>query len=391
MGKIKLCALTTRSMTMRSFWYDTLVFFSQNNIDVTIICEPDDFYNNLNNTNIHYIPIKIKSGLDSPLNIIKKINKLKKIFKKNKFDIVQYASTNMGFYSSIAAKKVNIPVRIFGQWGLRYTGSRGIGRIIYKNIEKIICSNSTHVQGDSPSIENFAICDGVLKKEKCDIIWNGSSTGVDLAKFSPQYCVVNNNIFRKELNINSNCIVFGFIGRINRDKGIIELLKAFDRLNSKTQKDIKLIIVGPMEDDSYIKNQMKDFLTKNKNIIAVGMQYNVLKYYSMFDFLVLPSYREGIATVLLEGCSCGLPIISTNILGSTDVVIENFNGFLCSPGLVDSLFETMFRALNISEGDYNRLSKNSRQLMEEKFDHEKLAKKLLDDRISKYNLFCKSK
>ena len=381
--KIRLCAVTTRAMTMRSFMVDTLNSFDENGFEITAICEPNDDVRAAFFPNIMYYPIKMKSGIVNPLSALNTVIKMVWLFRREKYDVIQYASTNAGLYAAIAARICRIPVRIFCQWGMMYVGSQGIKRFVYKNIEKAICDLSTTVQSDSPSNMEFAIHEGVVNRNKCEVIWNGSSTGVDTKKFVPVHGSKTFFSCRADLGIENDAVVFGYVGRINIEKGVSHLLDAFIRLRNKYERNLYLLIVGPEESDSELNKQMHDISKADNHVKTVGMSNNPMKYYSMMDYFVLPSYREGIATVLLEACSMGIPILSTNITGSTDVVVNGRNGYLFPPRNTDELERTMEKCLTLSETEYDQLSKEARRIAVECYDHDTLVQMLINDRKTK--------
>lgn len=381
---IKICGITTRDMTMKSFMVDTFNYFADNGFDVVIICEPSDNVREAISPQIKYYPISMKSGIESPFRMITIIRKMVHILKKEKIQIVQYASTNAGLYAAIAASICGIPNRIFCQWGMMYVGSKGVKRTIFKTIEKTICTLSTSVQSDSCSNAEYAVQDGIVNSDKCEVIWNGSSTGVDISKFLMKDKSSVEIINRKcDLGLRNDTFVFGFIGRINREKGINELLDAFCMLLENSEVDVELVLIGPKESDVLVNEKLEGLLNSTSSIHYYGMSNEVEKYYDVMDCFIFPSYREGIATVLLEACASGLPIISTNINGSIDVVTDGFNGYLCDPKSTVQLVTCMKKMLNLDKNDFQRMRTNSRHIAVKKFDHEKLVQYLMEDRIKR--------
>lgn len=384
---IKLCAITTREMTMRCFFVDTLNYMSEHGFEITIICEPSKLVEERISSSINYIPIQMKSGIENPINALKAISQMIAIFKKNKYDIVQYASANAGLYASFAAKICRVPVRINCQWGFTYVGYEGIKRQVFRFIEKMICDFSTVVQNDSISNAVFAIREGIVSKEKSEIVWNGSSTGVDIVKFSPIVKVEKRDVVRNKLNIGKQAKVFGYIGRINKDKGIEELISAYKLIKEQNITNIALIIVGPMDDNQKFNCRISKLIKSDASIYYVGAKTEVIDFYATMDYFVLPSYREGIATVLLEAAAMGLPIVSTNINGSVDVVKDGINGYLCDAKSVDSLKNAMLKMLKSSEEKTNLMSENIRNLAVNCYSHDRLVEYIMKDRLEKYNTY----
>ena len=117
---------------------------------------------------------------------------------------------------------------------------------------------------------------------------------------------------------------FLFVGRIVRDKGMNELMRAFQRL-SKRCREARLVLVGDYEDDlDPISQEARDIIAQNGQIEAVGPKYGdeLLACYAAADCFVFPSYREGFPNTVLEAGAMGLPCIVTDINGSREIVVN---------------------------------------------------------------------
>ncbi|MCI5616930.1 MAG: glycosyltransferase family 1 protein, partial [Ruminococcus sp.] len=178
----KICYVTTISLTLKSFVIQSAKYLKENtDWDIVMICDNDDEFQDVLPEGIRYIPVSMKRGLN--FDGMSVIRKLVKIFKEEKFDLVQYSTPNASLYVSIAAKIAKVPVRLYCQWGMVYVGFSGIKRKIFKCIEKFVCKNSTEIEPDSYGNLDFAHKEGLYPKNKGRVIWNGSACGVDLSKF----------------------------------------------------------------------------------------------------------------------------------------------------------------------------------------------------------------
>ncbi len=316
----KICICTTVSITLKSFVLPTAEYLHREfGYDVTLICNPDtDFEKSLPDF-IHFIPVKMSRGVD--ISGVKAVADFIKIFKREKFDMVQYSTPNAACYASIAAKICNVPKRLYCQWGIRYSGLSGTSRKIFKFIEKTVCKNSTHIRAVSPLNKEFAVAEGLYKPEKAKVVGNGGTIGVD----STVYDINQKSKWRKEMRekygIADKDFVFGFSGRISVDKGCGELLRAFLDI-SKNYPDAKLFVVGPFEEDCGIEKSLIDLAKSCKNIIFTGSVPNnkMFEYYSVMDVLVHPTYREGFGMVIQEAGALGIPAITTKIPGASEVM-----------------------------------------------------------------------
>ena len=348
----KICIISTRSLSIKTFFLDNLFFlFQTGKFDITIICEFDSDLAKIVEGKIKYIPVNMKRGNVNLVQLIRFIHLFKKIFKREKFDLIQYVSSNASLYASIAGSLAHIKHRIFCEWGYTYLGYKGIKRFIYKTAEKITCKFSTITQPDSFSNLEFGIKEKLFDRKKGQVIWNGSASGVNLSRFDLNKKEKWKKEIREQFLIPDEAFVFGFVGRLMRDKGINELFSAFKKINNN---NTYLLLVGPLDEDKDLDASLTSWAFNEKRIIRTGLVDNPEKFYSAMDFLVLPSYREGFGMVLLEAAALKVPSISTNILGPCDFIKDKENGFLCDAKSPTSLFEDMHNAMHLSTSEYEK-------------------------------------
>lgn len=316
----KICFITTISTTLTSFVLDTANHLHKSGkYDITFICNDNERFRKSLPQHINFIPVEMSRGID--LSDIKAIFKLAKVFKREKFDYIQYSTPNAAFFSSIAGKLVGAKPRVYGQWGLRYVGESGLKRVFLKFLEKLTCTMSTHIRSVSHKNMDFAISERLYKKNKVKVIGNGGTIGVDMGVFD----ITKKDIYREEIynqyNISSNEFVFGFVGRMSRDKGSGELLMSFKSLIDKGYQ-IRMFIVGDIEDINPIDNELIKWARESTYVIFTGRidGKELCKYYAAFDCYVHPTYREGFGMVLQEAGAMGNAIITTDIPGASEVM-----------------------------------------------------------------------
>lgn len=335
----KICYITTVSMTLNSFVLDSAKYLYENGeYDITFICDNDEEFSKHLPEYIRYIPVNMKRGIS--LSGISATFKLLKIFKREKFDLVQYSTPNASLYASIAGKMTNVPVRLYCQWGMVYVGFFGLKRQIFKTIEKIVCCLSTWIEPDSYSNMKFAHAEKLYPKEKSSVIWNGSACGVNLKKFDITKKNKYRQLIRKQYNIPENAFVYGFVGRVTRDKGINELLSSFRHICEKNN-NIFLIMVGPNDNDSTIDEELFNWSKECERVIYTGYTKVVEQYLSAMNVYLLPSYREGFGMGVIEAQAMGIPVIVTNIPGPTDAMIKDITGLVIEKASISSLREAM--------------------------------------------------
>ena len=290
------------------------------------------------------------------------------IFLKDKPYIVHGNTPKASLLSMVAAWITRRPVRIYMCHGLRYQGTQGKLRKLLMMLEKITCSCATNVISVSRGVAAIMVADGLCKKEKIQVVGYGSAGGVDTEKYNPNSV---ESLVRAELGIPNDAFVFSFVGRIVKDKGINELVNAFEKLN-KEQNNVHLLLVGPVEDkQNPIEAASFELIQNNTHIHSVGMQQDVRPYLKASNAFVLPSYREGFGMVLIEAGSMGLPCISTNITGCNEIIVPGENGSIVEPHDENALYEEM-KSWCSNPALVQQMAQNARRMIEERYECHKV-------------------
>ena len=335
----KICFIATIPKTIEWFMLDYAEYLANNNYDVYVICNSDDSFNEKLSKKVTYLPIEMKRGID--FFAFKSIINFIKIFKQYNFDMIQYTTPNASLYASFAGFLTKIPHRIYRQWGMVYVGFSGVKHYIFKIIEKFICRFSNFVIPDSFGNLEFGRRNLLYTSEKSLVIHNGSAAGIDFSKFNLSKKSEWRNEIRSEFDINNNDFVFGFVGRINRDKGINELLASFKILNENYPT--KLFLVGLSDREYEIDPKLLEWAKNSSDVFFTGVTSNTEKYYSAFDVFILPSYREGFGSTIIEAEAMKIPVITTNIPGPSEAIINNETGYLISPKDTEELTCAMLK------------------------------------------------
>lgn len=368
----RICFVTTVPGTIRAFILPLAEYMHENTKwDISFICSDNENFEKSLPEYIHFYPVHMERGIS--LAGVKAMFQIKKILKKEKFDMVQYSTPNASLYTAMAAKSAKIPIRLYCQWGIAYVGFNGLKREIFKTVEKFVCGLSTYVQPDSKSNLNFARSEGLYSEKKSSVIWNGSACGVSLDKFNIQRKNEYRSYIREKYNIGRNTFVYIFIGRVTRDKGINELLSAFKKLND----DSVLFLIGKNEVDTSVNRELYDWSLENKNIIYTGNVDDVERYLSASDCYVLPSYREGFGMSVIEAEAMGVPVIVTDIPGPVDAVIDNKTGLLVKKGDENFLLDAMKK---IRKLNYQEMGKEGHKFASDNFEQKQLFDKIIESR-----------
>lgn len=366
MDKIKICGITTRSGTAK-IMVPTLTYVAEKGYDSYLICQPYENFNNGAIAPIIYIPVEMGRGVVSPMEVLKCTYRLYKIFKQQKFDIVQYASSNASLYASIAAWMAHVPVRIFCQWGIPYTDYTGMKLKFFKFMEYFTCLLSTSVQPDSHLNREWAIKEGLFKPKKGVVLGKGSAQGVSLKRFDIQKKTIWREEIRNQYKISENMKVFCFVGRIVPQKGVNELMEAFIRID---RNDTYLFILGAPDEINSLNQELLTKIKKKNNVVFTSAVPDPERYVAASDYLVLPSYREGFPNTILEAGALGIPSIVTRINGMIDLIVEGKTGFVCEIKSADTLYCAMTKALTQTNEEYKTMSYNVYTTVKNDFDAE---------------------
>lgn len=344
----KICFITTISATLNSFVLDTAQYLHKNGeYDITFICNYDKNFAETLPEYIHFIPISMQRGVN--FKGFASIKKFIKIFKENQFDYIQYSTPNASLYASIAAKLAKMPVRLYAQWGIRYVGASGMSRRLLKLFEKITCKLSSHIRAVSPMNMQFSIDEGLYKCDKVKVIGNGGTIGVSLDEFDINKKDELRKIVYEQYGIDDETFVFGFIGRVSKDKGVSKLIEAFKKIVEEGYK-AKLFIVGSYE-NAGIDEDVMSWASNSNDVFFTGKFHKskLEMFYAAFDCYVHPSYREGFGMVLQEAGAMGNAIITTDIPGAGEVMEKDISCKLVPPRNAQALADMMEYMINNPE------------------------------------------
>ena len=271
--------------------------------------------------NIINIPIRRKISLFYDLYVLFLLTIL---LRRKKYSLVHSANPKAGLLTAIAAWISGIPNRLHTFTGQPWATEKGIKRWILRLLDRLVSILNSQILVDSNSQKEFLVKEGVLKKDNALVLGNGSISGVNLRRFKPSKQARTD--IRKKLNIPNNSVVFLFVGRLKKEKGVFELVKAFKNI-SRTNDNVFLLIVGP--DENKLTNELTKILDSSlKYTKFIGFTKTPEIYMMASDIFVMPSYREGFGTSTIEAASCGIPAIGSNIYGLSDSIKDGETGVL---------------------------------------------------------------
>ena len=319
----KICFVMTAPSALRAFMADHIHALARH-YDTTVCCNySTDACDNLFDESVHLVNIKFIRKI-SPWQDIACLFKLLSVLKKGKFSSIHSVMPKTGLLSMIAAYIVQVPVRIHMFTGQIWVTRTGLPRLILKWLDFLIGSLATDLYADSPSQRDFLVAERVIRSGK--VLCSGSVNGVDCERFKPD--VNMRSVMRSKFLIQEDMVVFGFMGRLTRDKGIMDLVEAFAALPAS--RTSHLLLVGPDEEgiERIIRGR---FLHVTERVHFAGYTNRPEQYYPAFDVFCIPSYREGFGSSVIEAAACGVPALASRIYGLTDAVVEGKTGLMHPP------------------------------------------------------------
>ncbi|MEO1052801.1 MAG: glycosyltransferase family 4 protein [Bacteroidota bacterium] len=311
----------------------------------------------------------------SPIKDLMALAKLIRLMISLKPHIVHTHTPKAGLLGMIAAYLSRVPVRMHTVAGLPVMEAQGFTRKILTFTESLTYKCASKIYPNSFQLKEWIVRNIGPSQSKISVIGNGTSNGIDTNYYSIDRSIEQKALdIRQELRIDSSEKVLVFVGRLVRDKGIVELIKAFNLLNSQS---LHLVLVGGYEDErDPVPEETKALIEKKTNIKAVGFQKDIRPYLALADIFVFPSYREGFPNVVLQALSMGLCCIVTDINGCNEVISHGINGLIVKPKDSESLQKALMEILS-NDKLFKTMSENARSSVVDKYEQKKYWKMLL--------------
>ena len=317
--------VSSNQLSVELFLNKQIKLLSENNhINIFTNLKFNNFITEINKNynNIKFNQINIKRRVSIFWDVYSFVSLIFLLLLK-KTDILFTITPKGGFLGIFSAYILRIKQRIHWYGGQVWFSRTGYVKVILKNIDKLIYKLSTNVLTECNSQKKFLEEEKVVKRDFLKVLANGSICGVDTARFFPNFD--NRKIVREQLNISEETILLLFLGRLNKDKGILDLAEVVNEIIEKDKKNISLLVVGP--DEENIKSKIQKLCKNSINKIHfIEFTNQPEKYMSAADIFCLPSYREGFGMAALEAGACALPVITSRIYGLIDAVKEDYTG-----------------------------------------------------------------
>jgi glycosyltransferase involved in cell wall biosynthesis len=293
-------------------------------------------------------------------------------FCAERYQLVHTLTPKAGLLGMLAARLAGVPSRLHTFTGQVWATRRGPMRSLLRTADRLIANSATSVLVDSFSQRDFLVAQGIVDAGKARVLGRGSISGVDANRFRPDAAMRDQ--VRVELVIPDAAAVFLYLGRLKRDKGVLDLVRAF-ALCSIQDSQARLLLVGPDEDGLLPEIEQACAACRSRLHVA-GFSAVPERYMAASDVLCLPSYREGFGVVIIEAAAASVPAIGSRIYGVTDGIVEGETGLLFEAGDVQQLALSM-RTLAGNASLRTRMGQKARERALRDFPQAQLTAALL--------------
>ena len=342
-------------------------YFRELGYELDVVCSASPYlapYARQHNFGYREIPI-LRSI--NPIQDFKSIRQICRYIKDRQVGIVVGHTPKGGLLSMVAAWLMRVPKRVYFRHGLVYQTSSGLKRFILMSVDRLASLLATKIVCVSPSVLEQSIKDKLSPAHKQIVLGKGTCSGVDTqGKFNPQNINPEKmSLLKQKWGIDDSDWIVGYTGRLVRDKGIMELVDAFDLVKANNPR-LKLLLVGMFEERDALPQEVQNRIKNDPQIVWTDFQNEDMEYfYAMMNVYVLMSYREGFPTGTLEAQSMGVPVVTTRVTGCCDSIVEGETGVFVSrePEELGKVIKAM------SEGEITFSAERTRLWVIDNFDN----------------------
>ena len=333
----RLLYITTHGKAALGLMRGQLAMLRDRGFDVTVVASPSwELDDVATREGVPTIAVPMNREI-TPLRDLVALHRLVRVIKRIRPDVVNAGTPKAGLLGMIASRIANVPARVYVLRGLRLETTSGLKRLLLKTTERIASACAHHVVCVSDSMRQVYVAQNLAPAWKCMIPGPGSSNGIDVSRFEQTDARLKSaRDIRRKFGIPRDAPVIGFVGRLTRDKGIVELAEAF-RSVLHSHPEARLLLVGEFETGDPVPPDTIDWLRASPDVSVAGFSKDPSGYYSVMNLLAFPSYREGFPNVPLEAAAASIPVVGFAATGTVDAVLDGQTGTLVPMGNVPAL------------------------------------------------------
>ena len=327
---------------------------------------------------VRCVPINIPRAI-SPWHDLLALIRLARFCRKERIQIAHSTTPKAGLLTALAAFVAGVPLRLHTFTGQPWVNMRGPKRWLLRSCDRLIGRLNSRCYADSASQRRFLVEQGIIEAGRISVVGAGSLAGVDVQRFDRhRISAVQGESLRRELNIPEKAPVVLYLGRITVDKGVRELLQAFEALKAAGSA-AHLLLVGRFDVGSGVSGAISPHdVERLRDAHFVKYTESPESYMAIADVLCLPSYREGFGTVVIEAAAMGVPAVGTEIYGLTDAIVPGETGLLVPPRNVSELLAALKNILD--DGPLRaRMGEAARQRARALFDAADVNRLVIDE------------
>jgi len=325
-----------------------LAYLRMNGFDPALLCSPGEQLKQLSTQEgVPIFGVAMRREI-SPLRDLKAFFKIWRLLRLIRPVICNSGTPKAGLLVGVAALLNRVSCRIYTLRGLRLETAKGLKKIILTIAERIACFSAHRVVCVSASLRERAIALRLVDRSKTVLLGAGSSNGVEVNRFQPtvEKSALAANL-RQQLDIHPGQPVIGFAGRFTRDKGLPELVAAFQLIRKELQEAV-LLLIGDFEEGDPVPDETRDTINQHPGIRHVRFTSQIELYYLVMNVFVFPTHREGFPNTVLEAQAAALPVITTDATGAVDSIEDGITGVLTPVGDTDRLSKAVLLLLSDS-------------------------------------------
>ena len=333
----RLLYITTHGKAALGLMRGQLAMLRDRGFDVTVVASPSwELDDVATREGVPTIAVPMNREI-TPLRDLVALHRLVRVIKRIRPDVVNAGTPKAGLLGMIASRIANVPARVYVLRGLRLETTSGLKRLLLKTTERIASACAHQVVCVSDSMRQVYVDQKLAPAWKCMIPGPGSSNGIDVSRFEQTDARLKSaRDIRRKFGIPRDAPVIGFVGRLTRDKGIVELAEAF-RSVLHSHPEARLLLVGEFETGDPVPPDTIDWLRASPDVSVAGFSKDPSDYYSVMNLLAFPSYREGFPNVPLEAAAASIPVVGFAATGTVDAVLDGQTGTLVPMGNVPAL------------------------------------------------------
>ena len=372
MKKHAVCVVTTTPFIASTFLKAQLLALADH-YEMTLALNTRDRYAlTVEDERIRVVHLPIRRRISLIWDAIAFI-RLAALFLTRRFSVVHSVAPKAGLLAMTAAWLTRTKPRIHTFQGEVWVTRTGLARLLLRAADKLVARSATHCLVAGHGERDFLVAEGILQTAKGIVLGSGSASGVDTNRFRPDPEARQRG--RRLAGLNEDDVNILYLGRLNADKGVLDLARAYAKVAPGDPR-LRLTIVGPDEED--MATPMRLLLGQvGHRVVFLDYSEEPETHLNAADIFVLPSYREGFSTSVLEASACGVPTVVSRIYGTRDAVDDGVTGLTFSPGDTDTLAVNLMK-LAADARLRRRLGEAGRAMVMRGFARERVVNALLD-------------